>query len=35
MRSGVAAKKAKSMCVKDENPALRVVVAGLKKMVKD
>ena len=31
----MAAKKAKSMYVKDENPALRVVVAGLKKVVKE
>jgi hypothetical protein len=35
MKSGDATKKAKSMYVKDENPALRIVVAGLKKLVKE
>ncbi len=35
MKIGVTAKKAKSMYVKDENPALRAVVAGLKKVVKE
>lgn len=35
MRGGGAAKRAKSMYMKDENPALRVVVAGLKKIVKE
>ena len=35
MKSGGAAKKAKGMYVKDENPALRTVVAGLKKVVKE
>ena len=35
MKSDGAAKKAKSMYVRDENPALRAVVAGLKKVVKE
>ncbi len=35
MKSGGAAKKAKGMYVKDENPALRTVVAGLKRVVKE
>ena len=35
MKSGGAAKKAKGMYVKDESPALRTVVAGLKKVVKE
>src|SRR5258708_23600495 len=35
MKIGGAAKKAKGMHVKDENPALRTVVAGLKKVVKE
>ncbi len=35
MKSAGAAKKAKSMYVKDENLALRKVVADVKKMVKE
>jgi hypothetical protein len=35
MKIGGAAKKAKNMYVKDENPALRAVIAGLKKVVKE
>src|SRR6266446_7326194 len=35
MKIGVTATKSKSMYVKDENPALRTVVAGLKKVVKE
>src|SRR5258707_13732994 len=35
MKSAEAAKKAKGMHVKDENPSLRTVVAGLKKVVKE
>ena len=35
MKSDPAAKKAKRMYVKDENPALRAVIAGLKKVVKE
>ncbi len=35
MKSGVAAKQAKNMYLKDENPALRKVVAGVKKVVKE
>src|SRR3981189_2633383 len=35
MKSGGAAKKAKGKYVKDENPALRTVVAGLKKVGKE
>ena len=35
MKIGVTAKKSKSMYVKDENPSLRAVVAGLKKVVKE
>src|SRR5260370_35802046 len=35
MKSAEAAKKAKRMYVKDENPALRAVIAGLKKVVKE
>src|SRR6266436_2901114 len=34
MKSRGVVKKAKSMSVKDENPALRKVVAGVKKVVK-
>ena len=35
MKSDPATKKAKRMYVKDENPALRAVIAELKKMVKE
>ena len=35
MKSAGAAKKAKGMYVKDENPSLRTVAAGLKKVVKE